>query len=163
MLYRGPFVCDELIYHCFSRSDDEFEALRLADYEGLYQEQAAERMGVSRQTFGRIVEAARRKVAEALVKGLALRIGGGQVEMIETGAFRCADCGHAWEVLSNTGRPERCPSCRSTSFQQTQAAEDGSAAGGGRCGRNRHGGQGGGGQGRGGGQAADRVQDETGE
>ncbi len=40
---------------------DEFEALRLADYVALYQEQAAERMGVSRQTFGRIVETARKK------------------------------------------------------------------------------------------------------
>lgn len=56
---------------------DEFEALRLADYEGLYQEAAALRMGVSRQTFGRIVEAARKKVADALVNGKALRIEGG--------------------------------------------------------------------------------------
>jgi predicted DNA-binding protein (UPF0251 family)/predicted Fe-Mo cluster-binding NifX family protein len=56
---------------------DELEALRLADYEGLYQEAAALRMGVSRQTFGRIVEAARRKTAAALVEGKALRIGGG--------------------------------------------------------------------------------------
>ncbi len=56
---------------------DELEALRLADKEGLYQEAAAMRMGVSRQTFGRIVEAARRKVATALVEGKALRIGGG--------------------------------------------------------------------------------------
>ena len=60
---------------------DEFEAIRLADLEGLYQEQAAERMNVSRQTFGRIVEAARRKVAQALFDGLALRIEGGEVEM----------------------------------------------------------------------------------
>jgi predicted DNA-binding protein (UPF0251 family) len=60
---------------------DEFEAIRLADLEGLYQEQAAERMNVSRQTFGRIVEAARRKVAKALSDGLALRIEGGEVEM----------------------------------------------------------------------------------
>jgi predicted DNA-binding protein (UPF0251 family)/predicted Fe-Mo cluster-binding NifX family protein len=56
---------------------DEFEALRLADHEGLYQEAAALRMGVSRQTFGRIVEAARGKVADALVNGKALRIEGG--------------------------------------------------------------------------------------
>jgi predicted DNA-binding protein (UPF0251 family) len=62
-------------------SMDEFEAIRLADLEGLYQEQAAERMNVSRQTFGRIVEAARRKVAQALFDGLALRIEGGEVEM----------------------------------------------------------------------------------
>ena len=56
---------------------DEFEALRLADYEGLYQEAAAMRMGVSRQTFGRIVESARKKVATALALGHALRIEGG--------------------------------------------------------------------------------------
>jgi predicted DNA-binding protein (UPF0251 family) len=58
---------------------DEFEALRLADLEGLYQEQAAERMGVSRPTFGRILDAAHRKVADALVHGHALRIEGGPV------------------------------------------------------------------------------------
>jgi len=58
---------------------DEFEALRLADLEGLYQEQAAARMGVSRTTFGRIVESAHRKVAEALVQGKALHIRGGPV------------------------------------------------------------------------------------
>ena len=60
---------------------DELEALRLADLEGLYQEEAAGRMNVSRQTFGRIVEAARRKVADALVNGKALSIEGGPVEV----------------------------------------------------------------------------------
>jgi predicted DNA-binding protein (UPF0251 family) len=58
---------------------DEFEALRLADLEGLYQEQGAARMGVSRATFGRIVASAHRKVAEALVHAKALRIQGGPV------------------------------------------------------------------------------------
>jgi predicted DNA-binding protein (UPF0251 family) len=58
---------------------DEFEALRLADLEGLYQEQAALRMRVSRPTFGRILEVAHRKVADALVSGKALRIEGGPV------------------------------------------------------------------------------------
>jgi predicted DNA-binding protein (UPF0251 family) len=60
---------------------DEFEALRLADLEGLYQEEAAERMNVSRQTFGRILERARRKVADALTHGKALSIAGGTVEV----------------------------------------------------------------------------------
>ena len=60
---------------------DELEAIRLADMEGLYQEAAAGRMNVSRQTFGRIVEAARRKVADALVSGKALSIKGGPVEV----------------------------------------------------------------------------------
>jgi len=65
---------------------DEFEALRLADLDGLYQEQAALRMGVSRTTFGRIVDSARRKVADALVHGKVLHIEGGPVER---GRRRC--------------------------------------------------------------------------
>lgn len=60
-------------------SFDEAEALRLADLEGLYQQAAAGRMGVSRQTFGRIVESARRKTADALLNGKKLRIDGGVV------------------------------------------------------------------------------------
>lgn len=53
---------------------DELEALRLADFEGLYQADAAERMGISRQTFANIVERARHKVADALIHGKALKI-----------------------------------------------------------------------------------------
>jgi predicted DNA-binding protein (UPF0251 family)/predicted Fe-Mo cluster-binding NifX family protein len=62
---------------------DEVEALRLADLEGLYQQAAAQRMGVSRQTFGRIVESARRKTADALLNGKKLRIEGGVVAVQE--------------------------------------------------------------------------------
>ena len=54
-----------------------FEALRLADLEGLKHEEAATRMDVSRQTFGRILAQARQSVAEALVNGFALSISGG--------------------------------------------------------------------------------------
>jgi predicted DNA-binding protein (UPF0251 family) len=53
---------------------DELEALRLADYLGRYHEDAAKEMKISRATFGRIVSDARRKVAEALVLGKALKI-----------------------------------------------------------------------------------------
>ena len=53
---------------------DELEALRLADYERQYHEDAARKMKVSRATFGRIVNDARHKVAEALTQGKALRI-----------------------------------------------------------------------------------------
>jgi predicted DNA-binding protein (UPF0251 family) len=53
---------------------DELEAIRLADLEGLYQEAAAERMGVSRPTFARIVTHARALVADALVAGKALLV-----------------------------------------------------------------------------------------
>jgi predicted DNA-binding protein (UPF0251 family) len=60
---------------------DEFEAIRLADLDDLYQEQAAERMNVSRTTFSRIIDSARRKLADALVHGKALRIEGGPVSV----------------------------------------------------------------------------------
>ena len=65
---------------------DEFEAVRLADLDGLYQEQAAEQMGVSRPTFSRIVESAHRKIADALVHAKVIRIEGGSVQ---SGQFRC--------------------------------------------------------------------------
>ncbi len=55
---------------------DEAEAVRLADLQGLYQADAAGRMGVSRQTFGRIVESARRKIADAIINRKCLRIEG---------------------------------------------------------------------------------------
>jgi predicted DNA-binding protein (UPF0251 family) len=58
---------------------DEFEAIRLADCEGLKQEDAAEQMQVSRPTFGRVLESAHRKVADSLVHGKPLKIEGGPV------------------------------------------------------------------------------------
>jgi uncharacterized protein len=60
---------------------DEFEAIKFADFEGLYQEQAANRMNISRQTFGRIIESAHKKIADVLIHGKALKIEGGEVEV----------------------------------------------------------------------------------
>ncbi len=54
---------------------DELEAMRLADLEGLYQVDVAEKMGVSRQTIGNILNSAHAKLADALLNGKALRIG----------------------------------------------------------------------------------------
>lgn len=53
---------------------DELEALRLTDHEGLYQEECAQRMGVSRTTLSRMLTEARRKVADALLHGKRLLI-----------------------------------------------------------------------------------------
>lgn len=64
---------------------DGYEALRLADLEGLDQSEAARRMGISRQTFGRILAQARRTVTRAIVEGLALRVEGGNVRLAESG------------------------------------------------------------------------------
>ncbi|MBP2675092.1 MAG: hypothetical protein H6Q84_1932 [Deltaproteobacteria bacterium] len=103
---------------------DEFEAVRLADLEGLYQEMAAEKMGVSRSTFSRIVDAAHRKIAEAIVNGKALKIEGGPV--FERPRHRCGKCSAEWN-----GPPE-CPRCKETG--NTRTPEEQPPA---RCGRRR--------------------------
>lgn len=56
---------------------DEFQAIKHADLERLDQVSAAAKMKVSRQTFGNILASARRKLADAVVHGKALRIGDG--------------------------------------------------------------------------------------
>jgi predicted DNA-binding protein (UPF0251 family)/predicted Fe-Mo cluster-binding NifX family protein len=68
---------------------DEFEALRLADIEGLYQEDAAKKMNVSRQTFGNIIAAAHKKVADAIINARAIKIKGGVVTMTQNKMRLC--------------------------------------------------------------------------
>jgi uncharacterized protein len=100
---------------------DELEAIRLADLDGLYHDAAAEKMGVSRQTFGRILESAHRKVADFLIGGKALKIEGGNVSMPTQRSFKCSACGHEWKELFGTGRPAACPSCRSDQIHRSDA------------------------------------------
>lgn len=61
---------------------DEFEAVRLADLQGLYQEVAAQKMNISRQTFGNIIQSAHKKIAEAIVHAKVLKIDGGNVKIM---------------------------------------------------------------------------------
>ncbi len=90
---------------------DELEALRLCYVEGLYQEQAAEKMEVSRQTIGRILTDAINKITGALLDGKAIRIEGGNI--VVKRKFTCSDCEHNWEVPHGPGRPSECPKCGS--------------------------------------------------
>ena len=62
---------------------DELEAIRLADLTGLYQEDAAKKMNISRQTFGNIINSAHKKIADALLNAKALKIEGGTVERVD--------------------------------------------------------------------------------
>jgi uncharacterized protein len=95
-----------------SLSIEEMEAIRLKDLEDLEQEQCAEKMNVSRTTFVRILDPARKKIAEALIKGKAIRIEGGNFEMAVR-RFRCRN-NHEWdapdEILINK-LPQFCPTC----------------------------------------------------
>lgn len=58
-------------------SVEEFESLRLKDFDGMEQTEAAEKMGISQPTFNRLISSARRKTAEAITKGKAIKIEGG--------------------------------------------------------------------------------------
>ncbi len=91
---------------------DQMEALRLADLEGLSQEEAGKQMGVSRATFGRIIQRARHVVAEALIHGKAILLEGGnyQVKRVRK-HFACGHCNYQWEAACGTGHPEQCPAC----------------------------------------------------
>lgn len=86
---------------------DEFEAIRLADLEGKYQQDGAQAMGVSRQTFARVLESARRKVADAIVHGKALKIEGLSPA---PGSRYCRRCRHAWVALARD-QIDTCPDC----------------------------------------------------
>jgi len=90
---KKRWVCSEPRCRRFGPSDvvnaeevilnlDEYECIRLIDYEGLEQEQCAVQMGVARTTVQAIYKSARRKLADSLVNARHLRIEGGDVVMI---------------------------------------------------------------------------------
>jgi predicted DNA-binding protein (UPF0251 family) len=80
-------------------SFEEFEAIRLSDFEGLGQAQGAVQMGVSRQTFGRVLKSARFAVSKALVKGFQLKVTGG--------CYRVRGHGHAHGQVKGAGGQRR--------------------------------------------------------
>lgn len=96
---------------------EELEALRLKDITGQDQNDCAQLMGLSRQTFQRVLLSARAKVANALVEGKTILIEGGNFT-VKNRVFECTDCGKIWEVEpcaagGKHGFEIACPSCGS--------------------------------------------------
>lgn len=87
---------------------DEFEAIRLADFSGLYHEDAARKMNISRQTFGRIISSARNKVADALINGKVLKIEGGSISLEHASRCVCNSCRKSTEC-PHRFREDGCP------------------------------------------------------
>lgn len=102
-------------------SVEEAEAIRLKDLEGLEQTECAGRMNISRPTFQRVLTAARQKMADAILHGKAIRIEGGNFEMVWN-RFRCFN-GHVWDVPLETmtgSPPELCPTCSTADIAAVQ-------------------------------------------
>ncbi len=93
---------------------EEYEAIRICDYEMKTGQEAAGMMGVSRPTLSRIYTSARRKIAEALVSGAAIIIDGG-TSYTDSEWFRCEKCGFVFNDINPASRIGKivCPACRS--------------------------------------------------
>ncbi|MCK5137469.1 MAG: DUF134 domain-containing protein [Bacteroidales bacterium] len=101
-----PFV--ELLY-------EEYEAIKLADYDLLNHLEASRLMGVSRPTFARIYESARRKLANALVETREIRSVFGNARLEGTW-YICREC-HARFTMPDLKRDQVCPLCRSLQIE----------------------------------------------
>ena len=86
---------------------DEFEAVRLADHLGFSHADAAEEMEISRSTFSRLVEKARKKIAVFMIEGRRLTIEGGHVHF-RNNIIQCQNCGHMFRTTISSTISE-CP------------------------------------------------------
>lgn len=91
---------------------EEYESIRLCDYEMMNQYQASVIMDVSRPTLTRIYAKARQKIAEAFVKGKQIIIEGGKI-YFDSEWFHCITCGCYFNNPEKLKNVEHCPLCRS--------------------------------------------------
>ena len=114
---------------------EEYEALKLADYHNLTQEEAAKKMNISRPTFTRIYDKARKTIALAFVEGKVIIIKGGDIHvdneyrsakknqtrysMGEGGYCICLKCEIRFEhIKGNPCQAEKCPECGERMFRE---------------------------------------------
>ncbi len=104
---------------------EEYEALRLADYEGLNQEKAAKKMNVSRPTFTRIYKTTREKIAKAFVENRQILIEGGHVDF-QVSWYRCRNCGSVFKsnATEKDENEEHCRVCGSEDILPVQEMEE---------------------------------------
>ncbi len=117
--FRGfkPFGCPDENNSNISLLFEEYEAIKLADYEGLTQVEAAERMNVSRPTFTRIYESARKKIAKAFFEMGNILIEGGNFDF-EENWFLCLSCNTRFMQKKGEEPVKKCPVCKSENIEQ---------------------------------------------
>jgi uncharacterized protein len=101
---------------------EEYEAIRLSDYELHGQVEAAEIMGVSRPTYARVYESARRKIAEALVGGKPIIFEGGKV-YFDSDWYTCLSCNCWFNHLEKEKPVQKCALCGSTHIEPCKVDE----------------------------------------
>lgn len=94
---------------------EEYEAIKLADYDFMNHQEAAELMGVSRPTFARIYESARRKISKALVETREIKTVFGNATFDKSWHL-CNKC-HARFTVPKVMKNHTCPLCRSTDIE----------------------------------------------
>ena len=94
---------------------EEYEAMKLCDYDDLKHEEAAKIMKVSRPTFTRIYQNARKKLAKALVEASMICIEGGNV-VIGLAWYHCSECEISFSIIA--GNEKRCPLCGNTDLKE---------------------------------------------
>jgi predicted DNA-binding protein (UPF0251 family) len=90
---------------------EEYEAIKLADYDLMNHQEASTLMGVSRATFARVYESARRKIARALVETREIRSVFGNAWLDKTW-FVCKECHSRFTIPANLP-DQNCPMCKS--------------------------------------------------
>lgn len=99
---------------------EEFEAIRLADYENLTQEEAAAKMNISRPTFTRLYDKARKSISKAFVEGKAIIIKGGNF-VTDDYWYKCEDCK---ETIVSIKPLKQCRKCDSDKLTQLNREEN---------------------------------------
>ena len=89
---------------------EELETIRLSDFEGLPQKEVGEKMNISQSSVSRHLEEAHRKIAKALVLGLAIQIKN------PIDFYHCDECGHTWRIEEGINSIDSCENCNSSDF-----------------------------------------------
>ncbi|MPN13937.1 hypothetical protein SDC9_161263 [bioreactor metagenome] len=93
---------------------EEYEAIKLADYENLTQEEAALKMNISRPTFTRLYDKARKNIAKAFVEGKVILIQGGNY-ITDSNWYKCRVCN---ETMNSTKSEDHCVNCDSENLDK---------------------------------------------
>ena len=110
-----PYGCPDKSNGCIELLYEEYEAIKLADYDIMNHQQASKLMGTSRATFARIYESARRKIAKAMVEAKEIKTVYGNA-YFDNSWFICTNCDAKFTIPYEAG-DKKCPLCKSNKLE----------------------------------------------